>query len=142
MKQPMPKPELRAKRKWLCDENRKYPDHLQQIPKEQWGEAFFAMKQPPIRVFRSREYLVQVIELPNPLHIRLSICRTAIDDFGNWRDDISWDEMQRLKNEAGYEDCDAIEIFPAEKDKVNVANMRHLWIDLASTGCQFTWRKT
>ena len=98
------------------------------------------MNPPPVRVFRSRDYLVQVIEEPKPNVIRLTVCRTAIDDYGDWRDNISWDEMQRLKNEAGYEDCDAIEIYPAEKDKVNVGNMRHLWIDLNTTGCQFTWR--
>jgi len=37
------------------------------------------------------------------------------------------------------DDADAIEIFPADMDVVNVANMRHLWV--MAEPVEFAWRK-
>lgn len=43
------------------------------------------------------------------------------------QDDISWDELQQVKNELLGEEVTAIEIFPAAYDLVNEAPIRHLW---------------
>lgn len=80
----------------------------------------------PARVFRSRDYLVQVYVSDGD--IRISACRTELDSEGYWKDGISWEELQRIKNECGFADKCAVEIYPPEADVVNVANMRHLWI--------------
>ena len=126
----------RAQRRQLERDNAKRPDRLQEIPRAQWPA-----NAPPtiMRVFRSRDYLVQEYREPNPLVIsRLSICRTSIS--GNrWKDGITWDELQRIKNECGYGNTDAIEIYPADNDVVNVANMRHLWV--LDAPIPFAWRK-
>ena len=47
---------------------------------------------------------------------------------GRWKDDITWDELQEIKRQAGYGNQMAVEIYPDDLDIVNVANMRHLWI--------------
>ncbi len=41
---------------------------------------------------------------------------------------ISWDQLQEIKSEIAGPDARAIEIFPADCDVVNEANIRHLWI--------------
>ena len=44
------------------------------------------------------------------------------------KDGISWDELQQIKSDCGYGDKDAIELFPKDKDVLNTANWRHLYI--------------
>lgn len=41
---------------------------------------------------------------------------------------ITWDEIQRIKDECGFEDNDAIEFYPAKKDILNNGNFRHIYI--------------
>jgi hypothetical protein len=36
--------------------------------------------------------------------------------------------LQTVKDELGYAERDAVEVFPAQGDLVNVANMRHIWV--------------
>lgn len=105
-------------------ENRKQPIELKQIPKDEWPDRFQprGLKE----VWRSRGFLVQVFDEANGVE-RLSVCRTSIVD-GDWKEDIRWGELQRLKCECGRGDKDAVEIYPADKDVVNVANMWHLWL--------------
>ena len=126
----------RAQRRQLERGNAKQPDRLQEVPRNQWPA-----NAPPtiMRVFRSRDFLVQEYEPPSAHVIaRLSVCRTSIS--GNrWKDGITWDELQRIKNECGYGNTDAIEIYPADDDVVNVANMRHLWV--LDSRIPFAWRK-
>ena len=55
-------------------------------------------------------------------------------------DGITWDELQSIKNQIGYQDFLAFEMYPPEKDVVNVENMRHLWIPLG-TKMPKCWKK-
>ena len=116
---------LRDKRQFLKRMNRRYPVHLVEVPRSEQPRWEFDTP-PPIRVFRSCEFLVQIFDHEGA--VRLSVCRTSLRDDGRWDDGISWDELQRLKREAGYGDAFAVEIFPEDRSQVNVANMRHLWI--------------
>ncbi len=127
----------RAQRRQLERNNAKLPERLQEIPHYEWPES---APLSVMRVFRSRDYLVQEYRESSPHVIsRLSICRTSIS--GNrWKDGITWDELQRIKSEVGYGDVDAVEIYPADGDVVNVANMRHLWVMDAPVS--FAWRKS
>lgn len=59
---------------------------------------------------------------------RLSVSRTTVQDDGRWGDNLTWDEMQEIKRQVGMGDMYAIEIFPRDRDLVNVANMRHIWV--------------
>lgn len=123
----------RAQRKEMERENSRWPAALREIPRSEWP------RQPPgvIAVWRSRAFLVQVYDESGGM-IRLSVCRTTIA-AGRWVDGITWDDLQRLKRECGYGDRDALELFPADRDVVNVANLRHLW--LPAQPVPFAWRK-
>lgn len=44
------------------------------------------------------------------------------------KDGIHWDDIQRLKAEAGFATAWAVECYPAAGQVVDVANMRHIFI--------------
>lgn len=124
---------IREQRRYIHNENKKFStDVFVEIPREQWPANQTLLK----RVFRSREFLVQVFSGPFE---RLSVNRTDLTEEGQWRDGITWDELQSCKNGCGYADHDAVEAFPKKSDVVNVANIRHLWI-VPPDYAQFFWR--
>jgi hypothetical protein len=63
-----------------------------------------------------------------------------IDQKGDWVDGITWDDLQKIKNECGFEDYDAIEDYPKKKEVVAESNIRHLWV-LRFEDLPFIWRK-
>lgn len=86
-----------------------------------------------IEVWRSAKFLVQVHRDGENLE-RLSINTTEVNERGDrWRDGITWDTLQRLKRECGRGEFEACEIYPADSDVVNVANIRHLWLFKSGT---------
>ncbi|MBC7604332.1 MAG: hypothetical protein H7255_16935 [Ramlibacter sp.] len=94
----------------------------------------------PVEVWRSRDYMVQIYTETAPAFVRLSIHRTTLGSDQRWIDGIAWEDLQRLKAECGYGDFDAIGVYPNDRDVVNVANIRHLWVMQAPI--QFAWRKS
>lgn len=50
---------------------------------------------------------------------------------------VPWGHLQKIKNDLGYEDRDAIECFPRTGHLVDVENIRHLWIMPAGKGLPF-----
>ncbi|MES3155034.1 DUF7694 domain-containing protein [Sphingomonas faeni] len=107
-------------------DNLAWPVGLAPVPSADWP-AIASEGSIRVDVLRSRGFLVQVFGEGEML--RLSVNRTEWDERQNrFREDITWDDLQRLKAEAGYPDRVAIEVFPPERLIVNVANMRHLWI--------------
>ena len=125
----------RAQRRELERESAKWPAALKNIPRHEWPNP----DGPQLRVLRSRDYLVQEFDGTGPVLVRLSINITSMDGT-RWKDGIPWEDLQRLKGEAGYPLCDAVEVFPAAGDVVNVANMRHLWV--MRDKLPFAWRAT
>lgn len=60
---------------------------------------------------------------------RLFINRRSVDEEQKtWKGDITWDELMEIKRQCGRGDKFALEIFPKDKNIVNVGNYRHLWI--------------
>jgi hypothetical protein len=120
----------------LARENARWPVELVQVPRIEWPLNYPATL---LEAWRSCNWLVQVHR--EGAAVRLSVCRAAIEPRGErWADGITWDDLQRLKRECGRGDCDAVEIYPADRDIVNVANMRHLWLVERET-LPFAWRK-
>jgi hypothetical protein len=116
----------RAQRKEIERENRRWPEQLQSIPKDEWPADPFEVA-PRFAMHRSRRFLVQCFR--DNGFVRLTVNRTDWDERAKaFRDGISWDDLQRLKAEAGYADAWAVEIYPPELEIVNVAPMRHLWL--------------
>lgn len=107
------------------------PMVLTRKPKVEWPELS-GMTKKPIEVWESRFFLVQVFDegcFAGRILRRLTVCRAAIDSKGGWKQDITWEELQNtIKNNCGYGNWYGIEIYPCDKDVVNVANMRHLWV--------------
>lgn len=121
----------------LARDNATYPDHLIEIPQSQWPPRQKSMQ--PLRLLRSRQFTMQIYSIPQGGVVRLSVNRTDVDERTlQWVGEISWDELQRLKREAGYGDYEAVEIYPRDCDVVNVATMRHLWV--LPKPMPFSWR--
>ena len=119
----------------LKRENRKYSDKLIELPRDQWQPNM--QKSKVKEAWRSNRYLVQIYHENGDIE-RLSICRTRLNSEGHYEDNISWDDLQRLKSECGRGDKMAVEVFPADSDIVNVANMRHLWV--LPENLPFVWK--
>ena len=115
----------RAIRRQLERDNATRPATLRQMPRYQWPGHL----QDPTRieVWLSRKYLVQVFDEGNSV-LRASVCRTVVTTSLEWADRLTWDELQSIKRQIGRGDLYAVEVYPRDRDIVNVANMRHLWI--------------
>lgn len=124
----------RQDRRALEADNRSRPTGLQKLAPSEWAHINRPGER-RVECWRSRDFLVQVFAEANDV-VRLTISRTTLKG-DRWADEISWDDLQRLKRECGRGDLDAVEIYPADRDIVNVANMRHLWI--TPTGTPFKW---
>jgi len=129
LRAPPPLKPTRAMLREMERENRRWPEQLKIVPRgdwpaDPWGDPDKAQR---IGMLRSRRSLVQIFNENG--FIRLSVSRTEWDErTGRFRDGISWDDLQRLKAEAGFGDAWAVEIYPPEIEIINVAPMRHLWI--------------
>lgn len=93
----------------------------------------------PDSCWRNNRFMVQVY-VENVQVTRLSICRTEINAAGDFPDKVSWDELQGIKDQLGYQEQWAVEVYPPTSDIVNVANMRHLWV-LKGIVPGFGWSK-
>lgn len=85
-----------------------------------------------IKVFKNRDFLVQIYDDPSG-YTRISVNRTKTIGFKDgklplWKDGITWDQLQAIKNAIGYENEWLVECYPPENDLVNVANFRHLFL--------------
>mgnify|MGYP000184382511 CR=1 FL=1 len=127
----------RATRRQLERDNAKWPLALQPVPRDDWPESLRTASHAPTRVWRSRHFLVQEYSEARPVNVRLSVSRTTLDG-DRWKEGIGWDELMHIKAAVGYAGFDAVEVFPAERDVVNVANMRHLWV--LAEPLPFAWR--
>lgn len=117
----------RIQRRLLNKENEKRPKQLALLPVELWPDNYRHDKK-RTRVWLSRDYLVQEFKEDNAFLIRLSVNRTTMNADGRWEDNLTWDELQKIKHDVGYGDHYAIEVYPKDIDVVNVANMRHIWV--------------
>lgn len=131
----------REKIKFLAMQNSQQPKEMTVVPNHEWEHRHHAY--PTLRtVWRSRYFLCQGFHEGSadaPV-IRLSINRCELDEAtGRWKDGITWDELQQIKRECGFGNSEAVEIYPADDDIVNVGNLRHLWIMVDKL--PFSWKK-
>lgn len=73
------------------------------------------------RIWKNNLYVVQVFPKPNGI----TLLMVRRNDAAPIR---SWSDMQRIKNELMGDHRVAVEIYPAESDVVDQANMYHLWV--------------
>lgn len=89
-----------------------------------------------ISVHKNNLYIVQVYrrEVPDGDALQLAVRR--IDE----EDGISWDDLQRIKNEIAGDRRVAVEVYPEAAEVMDQANMRHLFVLPAGTPAPFTIR--
>ena len=112
-----------------------YGKGMEPVPVTKWP-FMPAWETRPIAVWRSRDYLAVLYEQMADGRRRLavnSVRRMGVPiskrrEGSDWRDGITWDELQRVKNECLGEDVWCVEVYPAQDKLVDVSNMRHLWV--------------
>lgn len=106
---------------------------MREVPREKWP-FMPGLESIPINVWLSNDYLAVLYEQRVDGRRRLTVNRTRRGPsrrpgkMTDWRDGITWDELQRIKNECLGPDVWCVEVYPAEDDVMDVANMRHLWV--------------
>ena len=109
----------------IIDYSNTFPDHLVRVRQPDVPETFSSKI---IESWRSRKFVAVVYEINKNIE-RISINRTDFNqNHTRWKDGISWDDIQKLKAECGRGHLEAVEVYPADKDIVNVANIRHIWV--------------
>lgn len=73
-----------------------------------------------IGIWKSEKYFAAAFQDKNC--IRLDIKRNDESDG------MTWDELQKIKDNCGFADKDAIEFYPANDAVINTGNWRHLYI--------------
>ena len=68
-------------------------------------------------------FQVQVLETEAPW----GWCRHLTVQRTDGKDGITWDQLQRIKNEYLGPHAAAVEFYPPDTRVVNELNMRHLW---------------
>lgn len=104
----------------------KLPAARQSIPESEWPKPGRRTRKRPRAVWTVEGYLVQVFDEDGGI-VRLSVNRMQMSGR-HWAERIPWDDLQAIKDVLGFSHRDAVEIYPARADIVNVANMRHLWV--------------
>jgi hypothetical protein len=132
----------RAMRRALEVENRGWPLTLKEIPEAAWPDAVrnpsAQFKSKLLQAWRSRGFLVQLYREPSG-YLRMSVNRTTMDAEQRFAADLTWDELQTLKEQIGFGHMWAVECFPPDREVVNVQNMRHLF--LLNEPPPYGWRK-
>lgn len=123
----------------LHRESKEFPNHLIRCPDlETEGRNGI------LEIWRSRHFLATIYDQGGV--IRISVNRSAVKNNGHWKEGISWDDLMRIKREIGRADQYAVELFPSDRDLVDVANIRHLflverpdfaWADRSEEGDEF-----
>lgn len=97
------------------------------------------MRDTVLGIWQSQNYLVTAWPVSHPeVACRLTVNRRQLEADGSWKQGIVWDELQTIKHDCGYGGYTAVEVYPADNDIMNVANMRHLWVLKAPLGYGLT----
>lgn len=127
----MNRQERRARVALYRKQSQAWPEQLTPVPQSEWPARAPEATEYPVAVWRSRRFLVQKYAAPALFGIgvhRLTVNRVTVQSNGDWEQGITWDDLQQVKRETGHGDRYAVEIYPRERDIVNVGNLRHLWL--------------
>ena len=103
---------------------------MEEVPRSKWEHLNLGIPEADaFRVFKSDRFLVQIRR--HNYAVRLCVCKCKFKKFGQgieYADGITWDELQEIKNQCGYENSWLCEYYPPKDKLINVANIRHLWV--------------
>lgn len=106
------------------------PATLTEIPRSTWSPELL-LPGNATRAWMSNKFLAQLFDVApfNGIDTRrLSVNRVTLKLDGKWDEDLTWDELMQVKREVGFSDWYALEVYPRDKDIIDVANIRHLWL--------------
>ena len=135
----LPRDKYKAMKRKLEKENKKYSNRIEAIPESEWpGNSDDKV----LGAYRSCNYLIIVSDAGEQMDglVQITVQRTSIDREGNFDDGIDYDTLQIIKNEVGYSNYDAIEVFPRHIDYYAQPNVRYLWVMTKNT-LPFIWRR-
>ena len=99
---------------------------MREVPRDKWP-FMPGIESEPLKVWLSNGFMAVLYRQRADGNLRLCVNRTRRNGR-DWRDGITWDELQRIKNETVGPEVWCVENYPAESEVVNVANMRHLYV--------------
>lgn len=111
---------------WYGRLNLETGPEMREVPRDKWP-IMPGLESEPLNVWLSNEFMAVLYRQRVGGALRLCVNKTRRNGK-DWRDGITWDELQRIKNETLGEDVWCIENYPAQSEVVNVSNMRHLYI--------------
>lgn len=106
---------------------------MRELPRSEWP-FMSGIESVPLRVWRSADYFAVLYEQRADGNRRLTVNSTRRKPERkrragtDWRDGITWDELQRIKNECLGEDVWCVEVYPAQDKLVDAMNQRHLFV--------------
>ena len=100
---------------------------MTRLPRSEWP-LFTALETEPLDVWVSSEFMAVLYRQRADGNRRLTVNRMRRNNRGDFRDGITWDELQRVKNECLGPDVWCVENYPSEEKLMNVCNQRHLFI--------------
>lgn len=103
---------------------------MEKVPEGEWAHLnSHDSSNPVISVFKSDKFLVQIRRQRTSIRLSINkIAHTFEKGKPIWKDGITWDELQEIKNQCGFEKDWFSEYYPPRDEVVNIANIRHLWI--------------
>lgn len=104
-----------------------YTRHMQKVPRDEWP-LMLSLESIPLDVWKSIDYMAVLYRQAADGLIRLTVNCVKNNGRGDFRDGITWDELQRIKNECLGPDTWCVENYPSEDKLVNVKNQRHLFV--------------
>lgn len=76
----------------------------------------------------SNQYTVQLFAVEGGI-VRISVNRSELNGTEKvFKEGIPWEHLMQIKQDVGYGDRQAIEIYPEDCHTVNKINIRHLWV--------------
>ena len=60
--------------------------------------------------------------------LRMVVHFLELRDDGNYREGLTWDDLQEVKRQIGRGDWCGYEVYPRDRDVINNANLRHIWL--------------
>lgn len=111
----------------MSDRPRVWTRAMTEVHGDEWP-VMLGIESVPVRVWRSNDYLAVLYQQRADGHRRLTVNRTRKGADGKWRDGITWDELQRVKDECLGPETWCVEVYPARSALVNENNQRHLWV--------------
>ena len=104
-----------------------FSDKLTKISIDDPYLHYISKKDEVKEIYRNKQFLVIIFACGNGLKITVS--RNEYDyKTKRQKGNISWDELQQIKNDIGYSEHTFVEFFPKESELIDIDSVRHLWL--------------